>query len=182
MASATELECCVLGFIAQEQPCTAYAVRKRLGVSLSSYWSSSAGSIYPLLRRLGRRGWILVKEEPFGTRIRKSYRLSTSGRRQVERWLSAPVSSDAAAHTYDPLRTPVFFLDLVNPDQRRGYLEDARRQTEVNLSHHRAELAEVRSHSPPFEILGREGAIGELEARLDWIRKGLALHVDSSSC
>src|SRR5210317_1087856 len=99
MASATELECCVLGYIAQEQPCTAYTVRKRLGSSLSSYWSSSAGSIYPLLERLRRRRWILVSEEPFGTRTRKRYRLSASGRRQVERWLSAPVSHKAAAHT-----------------------------------------------------------------------------------
>lgn len=173
MASATELECCVLGYIAQEQPCTAYAVRKRLGSSLSSYWSSSAGSIYPLLERLRRRRWILVSEEPFGKRIRKRYRLSASGRRQIERWLSAPVSSRAASHTYDPLRTPVFFLDLVDPDRRRDYLEDARRQTEATLSGHRRELAEVRSQSSPFEILGREGAIGELEARLEWIRKGL---------
>lgn len=170
---ATELERCVLGFIAQEQPCTAYTVRKRLGESLSSYWSNSAGSIYPLIERLESRKWILVREEAFGSRVLKRYRLSASGKRQLETWLSAPVSREAAAHTYDPLRTPVFFLDLVDAKQRRGYLEDARRETERNLVLHRTDLEAIRKDASPYEILGREGAIGELEARLHWIRRGL---------
>lgn len=170
---ATELERCVLGFIAQEQPCTAYTVRKRLGESLSSYWSSSAGSIYPLFERLESRKWILVKEETFGTRVLKRYRLGASGKRQLELWFSAPVSRQAAAHTYDPLRTPVFFLDLVGAEQRRAYLEDARRETESNLARHQKDLEEVRQGASPYEILGREGAIGELEARLRWIRRGI---------
>ena len=114
-----------------------------------------------------------MKEEAFGTRILKRYRLSASGRRQLDRWLSAPVSREAAAHTYDPLRTPVFFLDLVGEEQRRDYLEDARRETELNLARHRMDLEKVREDSSPFEILGREGAIGELEARLRWIRRGI---------
>jgi DNA-binding PadR family transcriptional regulator len=170
---ATELERCVLGYIAQEQPCTAYTVRKRLGESLSSYWSSSAGSIYPLFERLESRKWILAKEQAFGTRVLKRYRISASGRRQLERWLSAPVSRQAAAHTYDPLRTPVFFMSLVGVEQRRAYLEDARRETESNLERHRQDLEHARQSSSVYEILGREGAIGELEARLRWIRRGL---------
>jgi DNA-binding PadR family transcriptional regulator len=169
----TELERCVLGFIAQEQPCTAYTVRKRLGESLSSYWSNSAGSIYPLIERLVSRKWLLVREEAFGTRVLKRYRLSAAGRRQLEAWLSAPVSPAAAAHTFDPLRTPVFFLDLVDAEQRRAYLEDARRETERNLKLHRADLEAVRKDASRYEVLGREGAIGELEARLRWIRRGL---------
>lgn len=172
---ATELECCVLGFIAQDQPCTAYSVRKRLGASLSSYWSSSTGSIYPLLERLRARAWITVTEGAFGSRTRKTYRITTSGREELGRWLSAPVSTAAAAHTYDPLRTPVFFLDLVDPVQARGYLEDAERRTAENLAKHRAELGEVRLESSPYEILGREGAMEELEARLKWLRRGLEL-------
>lgn len=169
----TDLENCVLGFIAQNQPCTAYTVRKCLGESLSSYWSDSAGSIYPLLERLRQKKWILVKEEAFGTRVRKRYRLSTSGKRRLDRWLSAPVSPTAAAHTYDPLRTPVFFLDLVDPQHRRGYLEDALRVTSRILAQHREELESVLETSSRYEILGREGAIGELEARARWLRRGL---------
>lgn len=174
-SEATVLEHCVLGFIAQDQPCTAYQVRKRLGSSLSSYWSNSAGSIYPLLERLRKRGWMKVTEEAFGTRIRKHFRLTASGRKELDRWLSAPVAPEDAAHTYDPLRTPIFFLDLVDPAQARGYLEDAERKTVLNLAKHRKELKEIRQEGAPLEIFGREGAIGEIEARLKWIRRGLDL-------
>jgi DNA-binding PadR family transcriptional regulator len=172
---STELERCVLGFIAQQQPCTAYAVRKALGASLSSYWSASAGSIYPLLERLADRGWIGVREDAFGSRTRRRYTLLARGRQEIERWISAPVSGASAAHTYDPLRTPVFFMDLIEADARRRYLEDAEAQTLHNLSLHRADLRAVRDTSSPWEVLGREGAIAELEARLKWIRRGLRL-------
>ena len=174
-STPTELEHCVLGFIAQHQPCTAYIVRKCLGESLSSYWSSSAGSVYPLLERLRRKAWVLVREEIFGTRVRRLYRLGAAGRRHLDRWLSAPVSPVAAAHTYDPLRTPVFFLDLVGDEPRREYLEDALRQTSRVLAQHREELESVREKGSPCEILGREGAIEELEARSRWLRRGLEM-------
>ena len=173
--ATTELERCVLGYIAQEEPCTAYTVRKLLSASLSSHWSGSAGSIYPLLERLEKRKLLLVTQAAFGTRVRKHYRLSAAGRRELVRWLSAPVSTEYAAHTHDPLRTPVFFLDLVDADRRRSYLEDAERQTRLNLERHRAELEALGADCSPWEILGREGAIGELESRLQWLRRGLEM-------
>ncbi len=174
-SKATVLERCVLGFIAQDQPCTAYQVRKRLGSSLSSYWSNSAGSIYPLLERLQERGWTKVTEEAFGTRVRRHFRITTSGRDELNRWLSAPVEPEDAAHTYDPLRTPIFFLGLVDPAQARAFLEDAEEKTVEVLAEHRVELRQMREEETPLEILGREGAISELEARLKWIRRGLDL-------
>lgn len=174
-SKATVLELCVMGFIAQDQSCTAYQVRNRLGSSLSSYWSNSAGSIYPLLERLLKRKWITVDEEPFGTRIRKRYQLAKLGKRELNRWLSAPVAPEDAAHTYDPLRTPIFFLDLVDQDQARCYLVDAELKTIQNLAKHRAELKEISKKGSPLECFGREGGIGELEARLKWIRRGLNL-------
>lgn len=171
----TELEGCVLGFVAQEQPCTAYTVRKRLSTSLSSYWSNSAGSIYPLLERLAERKWLLVSEEAFGTRVRKSYRISAAGRRRLRRWLSAPVSRPAAAHTYDPLRSMLFFFELIDAKTRREFLQDAKDETEQNIRAHRQQLEELRAERTPYQILGREAAIGELENRLKWIRKAMEL-------
>jgi DNA-binding PadR family transcriptional regulator len=171
----TELELCVLGLVAQEGPCTTYVVRKHLDRSLSSYWSSSAGSIYPLMERLLQRGWILVREDAFGTRRRRSFRISAHGTRQLERWLCSPVQPEAAAHAYDPLRTRVFFLDLIDPSGRYAYLEDAQRQTLSILERHRRELDEATATASDFELLGRHGAIEELEGRLRWIRRGLTL-------
>ncbi len=178
-STPTELELCALAVVARDGEATAYRLRRFLGRSLSSYWSDSAGSIYPLLERLEGRGWLEVRTSPWGTRIRRSYRLSRSGRRVLRGWLSPPLPEEATGHTYDPVRTRMFFLDLVSPSERREFVRDARERTGVHLRRHREDLAGKRAELTPWAILGREGAIAELEARVKWLEHVLA-HLDSA--
>jgi len=167
---ATELEHCVLAVLAREGPATAYRIRNFLGISLSSYWSGSAGAIYPLLERLVASGAVRTEETPFGTRTRRRYSLTRRGRTLVRKWLAAPVAEAVVAHTYDPVRTRVFFLDLVDADAARDYVTSAIAGTERAVARHRAELGETPDLSP-IERIGRRGAIRELEARLGWLRE-----------
>jgi len=176
---ATELESCVLGIIAERQPCTAYVVRRDLGVSLSSYWSASAGAIYPLLRRLEERDWIRADENDWGTRKRRSFSLTRTGRKQLREWLSPSAVEWAAAFTYDPLRTRVFFLDHTTPKQRLDFLDHAIQATRSVVGEHRAEKRSLADELSEFDRIGREGAIAELEARLRWLRS-VRDHVASS--
>lgn len=166
---ATELESCVLAIIEQLGPCTPYAVRRYLSVSLSSYWSGSAGAIYPMLRRLAGRGWLAVDEKPFGSRVRRSYRLTDSGRRRLRRWLSAPVPGPVVAHTFDPIRARVFFLDMVSDRAKLGFLDDAIKKTTELLGAHHEGREGLPLDSSAWELHGREGAIRELEARVEWL-------------
>lgn len=167
---ATELESCVLAILARGQPCTAYSVRRYLAASLSSYWSASAGAIYPLLRRLEQRGWIRVEERRWGTRVRRAFSLNRSGRHRLRAWLSAPVSEWAIGYTYDPVRTRVFFLDAMPASARTAFVRDAIAKTQAIVSTHRQELKALQAGLPAFEAMGRQGAIAELEARLRWLR------------
>ena len=169
-SAPTELESCVLGIVGQLGPCTAYSVRGFLGASQSSFWSASAGAIYPLLRRLTAAGWIESEELPFGSRQRTLYRLASPGRRALRRWLAAPVPEAALAHTFDPVRTRVFFLGLTSASAREAFLRDAVAGTAAVLDRHRTELNDGRDTFSEWEQLGREGAIRELEARLTWLR------------
>ena len=134
-------------------------------------WSASAGAVYPLLDRLAAEGWLEFEERDFGTRKRKSYRLTRAGRRQLKRWLSGPDLVAAAAHTHDPLRTRVFFLGMVSSEERRSFIEDAIAKTTEVLDRHRADLKNKRPRLSEWDICGREGAIRELTARLDWLRE-----------
>lgn len=168
--SPTELESCVLGVIEHLGSCTRYAVRKYLAESLSSYWSGSTGAIYPMLERFTRKAWVEVEEQPFGTRKRMLYRLSTAGRRRLRRWLSAPVPDAAAAHTHDPIRTRVFFLDLVTPADQVAFLDDAIGRTVETIERHRQQREDVQAISSQWDLRGREGAIRELTTRVEWLR------------
>jgi DNA-binding PadR family transcriptional regulator len=169
--ASTELENCVLAILARMGPCTSYAVRRFLAVSRSSYWSASAGAIYPLLERLDQAGLATCHEDPFGTRQRRRYALTRRGRRQLQTWLSAPVPMEAVATTHDPIRTRVFFLESVPVAERRAFLDDAIQKTAATLAEHQADLKELQPTLSAWERWGRKGAIGELEARLTWLRK-----------
>ncbi|HZN05057.1 MAG TPA: helix-turn-helix transcriptional regulator, partial [Candidatus Polarisedimenticolia bacterium] len=87
----TELEGCVLGVLSTLGPCTAYVVRCHFLESPSPYWSGSAGSIYPLLKRL--RGLGLVQERPREEGRRRSILLSltAAGRTALAGWLLPPL-------------------------------------------------------------------------------------------
>jgi PadR family transcriptional regulator len=67
----TELESCVLGVVWQRGPCTAYTVRRE-------HWSSSAGSIYPVLARLESLGLIDGEEASWGAGTKKHYRATAA--------------------------------------------------------------------------------------------------------
>ncbi len=166
---ATELESCVLGIVADNQPCTAYVVRRYLEDSLSSFWSASAGAIYPLMRRLVQRGWIHVEEQRWGSRKRRSFGLTRAGRQRLRAWLSPPVAEWATAFTYDPIRTRIFFLSHASPKQRLEFLDDAIANTRAVLGEHRTEKNSRSAELSDFDIFGREGAIAELSARLRWL-------------
>ncbi|MDH3629273.1 MAG: PadR family transcriptional regulator [Acidobacteriota bacterium] len=167
---ATELENCVLGIVAEHQPCTAYRIRHNLKISLSSYWSASAGAIYPLMQRLEDRGWIRVDEEKWGSRTRRSYSLTRAGRHQLRAWLSPPLADWAAAFTYDPVRTRIFFLGNLSPKRRLAFLDEAIARTETTLGEHRDEKKAQSATLQAFDSIGRDGAIAELEARARWLR------------
>ena len=51
----TELEGAVLSVLARRQPLSAYGIRKEFEAAVTRSWSASAGSVYPLVKRLTKR-------------------------------------------------------------------------------------------------------------------------------
>lgn len=161
----TELESCVLGVVWQRGPCTAYTVRREFAISSSSHWSSSAGSIYPVLARLERLGLIAAEEESWGSGSKTQYHATADGLARLKAWIGPPLQDWAAASTFDPIRTRTFFLGALTPAVRRRFLAEAERMT-------KAELTRVRNEQPPedpWEHLGWQGVICELDGRLRWL-------------
>ena len=67
----TELEGAALGVVVRDGPCTSYVVKEMFRGSPSEFWSGSAGSIYPLMRRLEERGLVASKRGSTGRRGHK---------------------------------------------------------------------------------------------------------------
>jgi DNA-binding PadR family transcriptional regulator len=123
--SWSELECFVLGLVWQLGPASAYGIRTHMQKSPSTQWSGSAGAIYPLLRRLARRGLVAGRPEQVGRRGRVRYQVTAAGRRVLKAWVGPPFSPDVITVSYDPLRSRARFLAALAPAQRRCWVKAA---------------------------------------------------------
>jgi len=115
----TELEGAALGVVIRDGPVTAYAVKELFRGSPSEFWSGSAGSIYPLMRRLEQRGLVTSERAETGQSRRKMYRSAPEGRRAFRRWLTD--AERAAAMGFDPLRTRLVFFDRLSARDRERF-------------------------------------------------------------
>jgi DNA-binding PadR family transcriptional regulator len=138
----TELEGAALAVVVRDGPCTSYAVKELFRASPSEFWSGSAGSIYPLMKRLEQRGLVASESGSTGRRGRRTYRATPAGRRAFARWMTD--AERATAIGFDPLRTRLVFVGQL-PARTRARFCDA-----VGTA-----LAEVPAPSPRDDKLER---------------------------
>jgi DNA-binding PadR family transcriptional regulator len=128
MARLTDLEGAALAEIGRRGSATSYVVAQAFAESPSEYWSGSAGSFYPAIKRLAERGYLLANEASTGRRPRVDYSLSDLGRAAMEDWLLDPIR--ASGMGFDPLRTRLVYLGLVSEKRRRKFLSEVRERTD----------------------------------------------------
>lgn len=123
----SELESFVLGLIWQLGPCSPYSLRRHMAQSPSTQWSGSAGAIYPLVARLEKQGLLASESGTTGRRERREYRITSAGKRALRAWIGPPLADAAISVSYDPLRSRARFLGLLTKDERRAWIDGAKR-------------------------------------------------------
>lgn len=165
---ATELESCALGIVWAWGPCTAYVIRKVFLDSLSPYWSGSAGAIYPLVARLEARGLIEARVEARGARSRKELTITPDGLAALRSWL-LPLPEWTGFVPVDPVRTRMFFLSALSPEEQEAFLAGAEARARAGMEALRAEHAEHRRKEEIWEARATRGALLVQEARIEWL-------------
>ena len=167
--SWSELECFVLGLVWQRGPASAYDIRTHMQKSPSTQWSGSAGAIYPLLRRLARRGLVAGRPEQVGRRGRVRYRVTAAGRRVLKAWVGPPFSPEATTVSYDPLRSRARFLAALTPAQRRRWVQAAEAALgEVEVRVQRWHALHVGTGDAFLALLTRHAEL-DVAARRKWL-------------
>jgi PadR family transcriptional regulator AphA len=73
-------------------PMSGYDIKKRVGESISNFWSESYGQIYPILKRLVEEESVTkTVERQSGKPDRHVYALTERGRKELRRWLAEGV-------------------------------------------------------------------------------------------
>jgi DNA-binding PadR family transcriptional regulator len=165
-----DLEMVVLGIVLKAGPCTPYTVRKELEGSPSPHFSSSPGSVYPIIRRLEKAGRLRSAAGRRGKQKRRLYSITADGRRALRGWLSPPLPDSAVGMTFDPLRTRLYFLAALPPARRAALLAHAAERLDDAIAQARGDLRRYEAAGDDFSRLAAEGGVTELLARRRWIR------------
>ncbi len=169
MAELTDLEGTVLGCVFRQGACTAHFVRSQFRVSPSPRFSDSTGSIYPLVRRLAKRGLLAKSTRREGQRDVEYYACTAAGRAALKRWVGPPWA-DADALTTDPLRTKLICLSALTARQRNAWVDQAEWILREKLSEIEAKIASSTQESGDMYLqLAHENAVGHLRANLNWL-------------
>ena len=169
MQRLSHLAYIALGVVANEQPCTAYAVMRLFQSSSSSYFSGSAGAIYPLLKRLEATGLVKAKSSKAGSRPRRHYTLTAAGRSALKGWLCAPISKEDVDFTVDLLRARVFFFEDLSKRERLKFVANARQLVEERIENERERVSALSGAADRFERLATKSAIIADQGRLKWL-------------
>ncbi|MBT8098521.1 MAG: PadR family transcriptional regulator [Gammaproteobacteria bacterium] len=165
----SELEGVCLGIIYKYDACTAYRVRQELKEAPSSHWQASAGSVYPLLKRLEDDGFLKSSADKSDGRGRKTISISRQGRQALNSWILSGTDQAHISSVTDPIRSRMFFLAALPKAQRRMYLDQVTAETKRYLRETRQRLDARENPADLYDYLGALGAVKLTEARLDWL-------------
>ena len=166
------LEFAVLGLLS-ESPMHGYELRKRLNSILGSLHAISYGSLYPCLKDMLARGW-LVEDGPADAgapalasrRGRIVYRLTAEGKERLQELLD-----ETGPESWEDERFGVHFafFSRTDSDVRLRILEGRRSRLEERLSMLRGSLRSTRERLDNYTLeLQRHGLDG-VEREVRWL-------------
>jgi DNA-binding PadR family transcriptional regulator len=128
----TELEGATLGLLWLRGSATAYELRAMVADSPTPHWSASAGTIYPLVRKLSKSRLIALSSTGDGRHTRR-LRITGSGMRAFKKWIR-DCSPAVIGPPPDPVRTRVRFIELLSTSEGRRLLEQFEEHLKIQFS------------------------------------------------
>ncbi|NNF27407.1 MAG: PadR family transcriptional regulator [Gemmatimonadetes bacterium] len=169
MARKNTTEVAVMGLLALGAR-TGYDVRKDCEEKLSHFWSESYGQIYPVLKALHERGWVVREPVAGSGPTRYEHQLTDEGLSALRDWI---VSPPQPLRVRDELLLKMFLGRLVDRKDLgvllRAHAKRASARRDGLLAIRKL-MNEGRSDFPdaPFWLVTVDFGIRSLEAQAEW--------------
>ena len=102
----------ILGLLAFQEA-SLYDLKKTMEQSTAMFYNTSIGSIHPALQKLEKQGFVTVREEANGKRVKKLYKRTEAGAAAFQDWISEPV---AILKTRDEAMLRLFYFGHIEGD------------------------------------------------------------------
>jgi DNA-binding PadR family transcriptional regulator len=170
MRKVSELEGAVLGVVSLHDQLTPYQIRKVFERSPNPHWSGSAGSIYPLVRRLARNRLLTARAHATGERRGLKYKLTASGRRVLRSWI-IEAEHEKLVGISDLLRLRFRFLSALTPREQRRFVDTMIKKMSGEVQKIEADNRKQLSSGDAYSYLTARGALLMARARLSWLEE-----------
>jgi DNA-binding PadR family transcriptional regulator len=180
------LELSVLGLLA-DTPMHGYELRKRLGAVLGAFRAFSYGSLYPCLKDLVARGWIMEdlpeparpvrasgrasgrgSGRPTGRRSRIVYKLTADGKEALQEMLA---EAGPSAWEDDNFGVHFAFFAQTDADTRMRILEGRRSRLEERLDGVRSALTRTRERLDSYTLELQRHGLESVEREVRWLNE-----------
>jgi DNA-binding PadR family transcriptional regulator len=167
------LELAVLGLL-HDTPMHGYELRKRLTTVLGPFRALSYGTLYPSLRRLADRGWIVASDEPddaaraASRRARVVYRLTPAG---GERFAALVREAGPASWEDDTFDVRLAFFSRTAAEVRIRILEGRRSRLEERLEQVSSALARSRERSDRYTLALHRHGLDSVQQEVRWLNE-----------
>ena len=173
---STTLELAVLGLL-HESPMHGYELRKRLSGVLGTFHAISYGSLYPCLKDLVARGWIVedgdaeVAPALSGKRGRIVYKLTAEGK---EHFQGLVAESGPDTWEDDRFGVRLAFFGRTDAQVRLRILEGRRSRLEERLDALRGSMARTRERLDSYTLELQTHGLESVEREVRWLDELIA--------
>ncbi|MBN2434239.1 MAG: PadR family transcriptional regulator [Spirochaetes bacterium] len=86
-----------------------YDLKNDFKNSVGSFYAPSFGSIYPILKKHEKNGYVIGKDEAVGKRKRTEYTITSLGKDTFLKWLKVPVAQHELQYSCDDILVKLYF-------------------------------------------------------------------------
>ncbi len=158
----------VLGVL-MEKPMHGYELKQYFEERMGVFWMINYGSIYPMLKKLEKEGFVSGKKELSGVMGKIVYKITEEGRREFQKILKERVRKEV--HIRDEFTLHLFFLDHLDSGEVKNLLLQKKQGNEKLLMHLIEKEEILRKSLPRYRFSAIERGIMHVKTELEWLNK-----------